>query len=135
MRGLGVVSGLCSLAALTTALCFAKADGAWLKRVPQADRTRMNPFAGNAEAAAAGSHLFANNCAKCHGDHAEGKASRPALRSERMRDASDGEIVWLLKNGNAFKGMPNWSGLPEQERWQIVTYLRSLNTPSHGAQK
>ncbi len=118
------------LAALfaTSMLCFAKADGSWLKKVPQADRTRVNPYAGKPDAATAGGSLFHNNCAKCHGEIAEGKGSRPSLRSERIRNASDGEIAWLLKNGNAFKGMPNWSGLPEQERWQIISYIRSLNT-------
>lgn len=111
-----------------SALCFAKADGSWLRNVQQADRERVNPFAAQPEAIAAGRNLFMNNCAKCHGNEAEGKGSRPALRSDRIRNATDGEIAWLLKNGNVFKGMPRWSGLPEQERWQIVAYIRSLNS-------
>ena len=82
---------------------------------------------GNPEAVAAGRNLFVNNCSHCHGQNAEGKGSRPALRSERIRTATDGELAWLLKNGNVFQGMPRWSGLPEQERWQIVAYIRSLN--------
>jgi mono/diheme cytochrome c family protein len=24
-------------------------------------------------------------------------------------------------------GMPSWSRLPEQQRWQIVSYVKSLN--------
>ena len=111
----------------TSVLCFAKADGSWLKNVPQTDRERVNPYAGNQEAEAAGKNLFHNNCAKCHGDNAEGKGSRPSLKSERVKNATDGELAWILKNGAVFKGMPRWGGLPEQERWQIVTYLRSLN--------
>jgi tetratricopeptide (TPR) repeat protein len=41
-------------AALITAsaMCFAAADGSWLKKVPQPDRDRLNPFAGKPEAAA-----------------------------------------------------------------------------------
>jgi mono/diheme cytochrome c family protein len=116
-------------------LGFAAANGAWLKKVPQADRERVNPFAGNAEAIAAGENLFQGNCAKCHGENAEGKGSRPALKSERIKSATDGEIAWLLKNGNPYKGMPIWAGLPEQERWQIVAYLRSLNAPAVEGQK
>jgi cytochrome c oxidase cbb3-type subunit 2 len=111
----------------TSVLCFAKADGSWLKNVPRTDRERVNPYAGNQEAAAAGKNLFHNNCAKCHGDNAEGKGSRPSLKSERIKNATDGELAWILKNGVVFKGMPRWGGLPEQERWQVVTYLRSLN--------
>jgi mono/diheme cytochrome c family protein len=122
-----------------SAMCLAAADGSWLKKVPQADRERVNPFAGKADAAAAGENLFRNNCAKCHGKDAEGKGSRPSLRSERLAGATDGDIAWIIKNGQSFKGMPSWGGLPEQMRWQIVTYLRSLNppagVPAEGGQK
>ncbi|HWF66494.1 MAG TPA: c-type cytochrome [Acidobacteriaceae bacterium] len=112
---------------VSSLLCFATANGSWLKKVPEADRARVNPYAGNVEAARAGANLFHNNCAKCHGENAEGKGSRPSLKSERIKNATDGEIAWLLKNGEVYKGMPTWAGLPEQERWQIITYLRSRN--------
>lgn len=111
-------------------MCFAAADGSWLKKVPTADRGRVNPFAAKPDAVAAGANLFSENCAKCHGENAEGKGKRPPLKSERIKHATDGELAWLLKNGNSFKGMPIWGGLPEQERWQIIAYIRSLNTPS-----
>lgn len=111
-------------------LCFAAANGAWLKKVPQADRERVNPYAGQSDAAAAGKNLYLENCAKCHGEDAGGHRGRPSLRSEQLRNATDGEIAWIIKNGQMFKGMPSWAGLPEQERWQLVTYLRSLNPPN-----
>ena len=107
------------------ALLFAAEDG-WLRKVPDTERKRANPLAGNAEAAAAGKVLFDDNCAKCHGENAEGKHNRPSLRSARVVHATDGELAWMLKNGNAWKGMPSWSSLPEPERWQIITFLRSL---------
>jgi len=124
MRG-GRWMGAALLAA--SAICFAKADGAWMKKVPQSDRARANPYAGRADAIAAGRNLFLNNCAECHGENAQGKGGRPNLTSARLRIATDGEVAWLIKNGNLYKGMPSWGGLPEQERWQIVAYLRSLN--------
>lgn len=124
MKGRNLVLG--ALLA-TSAWCFAKANGAWLKKVPVADRNKVNPYDESSEAVAAGAILFHNNCAKCHGDNAEGKGSRPSLRSERVRNATDGDLAWILKNGEVFKGMPRWGGLPEQERWQIVSYIRSLN--------
>jgi mono/diheme cytochrome c family protein len=107
---------------------FGAANGAWLKRVPPADRERKNPYAGEPEAIAAGKNLFAENCAQCHGKNAEGKGSRPSLVSERIASATDGELAWLLKNGNLYKGMPIWGSLPEQQRWQIIAYVRSLQT-------
>lgn len=111
-----------------SAVCFSKANGAWLEKVPESDRQRQNPYAGQEDAISAGRNLFVANCAHCHGANAEGKGSRPGLRSDRIRGASDGDLAWLLKNGDVFKGMPRWAGLPEQQRWQIVAYLRSLNT-------
>ena len=78
---------------------------------------------------------WAKNCAKCHGENAEGKGSRPSLKSDRIKNATDGEVAWLLKNGNPYKGMPIWAGLPEQERWQIIAYLRSLNVPAAEVQR
>ena len=113
----------------SAAVCLALADGSWLEKVPAADRERVNPYAGSTEAAQAGANLFHDNCARCHGSDGQGHGSRPALKSDRIRNATDGEIAWLLKNGNVFKGMPGWGALPEQERWQIVTYVRSLNPP------
>src|SRR5271168_1302124 len=85
------------------------ADGAWLRKVPDAERKRVNPFAGKPEAADAGKLLFAENCAKCHGEDARGKHNRPSLHSERVRNATDGELAWILRNGNLYKGMPSWS--------------------------
>ncbi len=85
-------------------MCFAAADGSWLKKVPQADRERVNPYAGKPDAVAAGENLFRNNCAKCHGENAEGKGSRPSLKSERLENATDGEIAWIIKNGRSLQG-------------------------------
>jgi len=113
----------------TAAMCFAAADGSWLKKVPPAERARVNPYAGQSEAVAAGENLFRNNCAKCHGADAGGKGSRPSLKSQRLAGATDGEIAWMIKNGQTFKGMPSWGALPEPMRWQLVTYLRSINPP------
>jgi mono/diheme cytochrome c family protein len=120
---------------LLPVVCLATADGSWLKKVPQADRARTNPYAADPTAIAAGRNLFRNNCAKCHGENAEGKANRPSLKSKRIQTATDGDLAWLIKNGEAFKGMPGWGALPEPERWQIISYVRSLNTPAPGAQQ
>jgi mono/diheme cytochrome c family protein len=118
-----------------SAACFAKANGDWLKKVPQSDRDRVNPYAGDSDAIAAGRNLFLANCSHCHGENALGKGSRPSLRTERIRNATDGDLAWLLKNGDVFKGMPRWAGLPEQERWQLITYLRSLNAQTPETQQ
>jgi len=102
------------------------AGGDWTRKVPARDRLRTNPYAGQAQAMAAGRLLFEDHCAKCHGDDALGRHGRPSLRSAGVESATDGDLFWLLKNGSTWKGMPSWSSLPEPERWQIIAYLRSL---------
>jgi mono/diheme cytochrome c family protein len=102
------------------------ADNSWMKKVPEGDRSRTNPFAGHPDAIAAGSRLFSDHCAKCHGSDALGRGKRPNLRSEEVQNAPDGEIFWLLRNGNLRRGMPSWSSLPEPSRWQIIAFLKSL---------
>ncbi len=101
-------------------------DGAWLKSVPEKDRVRVNPLSADPEAPAAGAKLFRQHCTPCHGKDANGKGKKPGLRSERMREATEGELQWLLTNGSMKNGMPSWSRLPEAQRWQLVRYLKSL---------
>lgn len=112
---------------LGASLLFAAAgDGLWITKVPDKQRSRENPFDGRPDAIAAGAKLFRQNCATCHGGEATGMENRPNLHSERIRAARPGELEWLLKNGSMKNGMPSWSKLPEQQRWQIVAFLKSL---------
>ena len=104
------------------------ADGSWMKHVPEKDRQRTNPYAGQSDAIQAGSRVFADHCAKCHGADALGLDKHPSLRSGRVQHATDGEIAWLLKNGSLAAGMPSWSALPEPTRWQVIAYVKSLGT-------
>jgi mono/diheme cytochrome c family protein len=105
-------------------------DGAWLRKVPEKDRARPNPLAADPDAAAAGGKVYAKDCAPCHGGNAEGKMRgkhyRPNLHSKRIRQATPGELFWILTNGSLRNGMPSWSRFPELERWQLVSYLKSL---------
>jgi mono/diheme cytochrome c family protein len=101
-------------------------DGSWLEKVPQAARMRSNPMAEDPNAVLAGKRLFQQNCASCHGKQAEGRDRHPNLHSERLKNAMPGELEWLLKNGSLKNGMPSWSRLPEPQRWQLVSYLKTL---------
>jgi mono/diheme cytochrome c family protein len=107
-------------------LLAAAGDDGWMSRVPEKYRVRANPYEGDARAVAAGAKLFRQNCAKCHGDNATGQDNKPSLRSYRMKQATPGELEWLLNNGSMKNGMPSWSRLPQPQRWQIVTYLKDL---------
>jgi mono/diheme cytochrome c family protein len=109
-------------------LLMAAANGAWLKKVPASDRARVNPVAADPDAIAAGLNLYKNNCSQCHGADGNGRGSRPPVHSARIGGATDGDLFWLLKNGQPMRGMPSWTRLPEGQRWQIVAYLRSIQS-------
>jgi mono/diheme cytochrome c family protein len=112
---------------VTAGLMASEEHGDWLGKVSEKDRVRVNPLAHDDTAIAGGAQVFARHCASCHGDLAEGVGRRPGLRTARVRDASDGELQWLLRNGSLARGMPAWSNLPEVQRWQLVRYLHSLS--------
>jgi mono/diheme cytochrome c family protein len=112
---------------LTSALLLmAASDGTWMSRVPEKERAATNPMATDPDAPLAGAKLFQQHCASCHGHDAEGKSKHPGLHSDVVRDAQPGELQWLLTNGSLRRGMPSWSRLPGEQRWQIVTYLKTL---------
>ena len=123
MRRIGSILAI----ALAAALSLAAASSARWEHVPAKDHTRANPLAGQPEAIAAGALIYRERCQQCHKANALGDGhKRPALRSERIRTASDGDIEWFLRQGDLSRGMPSWSSLPEAQRWQLVTYLKSI---------
>jgi len=112
---------------LGLALSLAAVSSSRWQQVPSRDRARSSPLAGNPEAAAAGALVYKDHCLQCHKANAAGDGhKRPSLRSERIRHASDGAIEWFLRQGDLGHGMPSWASLPEQQRWQLVAYLRSI---------
>ncbi len=96
------------------------------RNAPSNAALSANPFAGQAQAVAAGRKLFRLQCAQCHGADGSGSRSAPPLRSRRIKEAPDGALFWFLTDGDLKRGMPSWSHMPEERRWQLVTYLKSL---------
>lgn len=127
MRGWKPVVLVLCVALPVLAISIEAGDGRWQAKVPADAKQRMNPMANESSAIAAGAKLFQQNCASCHGKRAEGRAKHPDLHSDRVRNATPGELEWLLKNGSLKSGMPSWSRLPEPQRWQLVSFLKSLD--------
>lgn len=96
------------------------------KRAPEKFQQMRNPLAGDTHAVEIGRRLFDRSCASCHIPDSEGRSKGPQLGAEGLREASPGALFWVIKSGNAAKGMPGFSQLPDEQRWQIVTYLNSL---------
>jgi mono/diheme cytochrome c family protein len=106
------------------------AQDAHFHNAPASSNQLKNPYAGQPTAAAAGSRLYATNCGSCHGIKGRGTGSIPPLSEGPTQSASDGEVFWFITNGAADNGMPSWASLPARQRWQIVTYLKSLKGPA-----
>ncbi len=87
-----------------------------------------NPYQGQASAAQAGGTLYAAYCAACHGRSAEGTGNIPALAHGPVQTVPDGEVFWFITKGSRSGAMPSWASLPEQQRWQLVTYLKTLGS-------
>jgi mono/diheme cytochrome c family protein len=101
-----------------------------LGKAPEKARAKRNPFENDPEAVAAGRNLFEQHCSECHGSAGEGSKKAPSLGAEEVQNAAPGAIVWILTNGVVRRGMPVWSKLPEPQRWQLVSYIKSLGASS-----
>lgn len=127
---------LVSILTLCVALAFSqkktdkiKTHSSGLTNAPESAHVRVNPYQGKPDAVRAGHKLFELHCAQCHGTDARGRGKAPALDSKLVKAVTPGDLFWFVTNGNLWVGMPSWSGLPNARRWQIVTYLKSLQTP------
>jgi glucose/arabinose dehydrogenase len=95
---------------------------------PASSAALENPDTGR-QNAAAGRRSYQQNCASCHGATAQGTGNIPSLANGPAQTAKPGELFWFITHGDIASGMPAWDSLPEQERWQIVTYLQHQHSP------
>ena len=86
-----------------------------------------------------GKKLFANNCVLCHGEKGDGdsqvgstlKPPSSDLTDPKLQAAmGDDYIFWRISEGGAalnYDGMTAFKdSLKEEQRWQLVAYVRSL---------
>jgi mono/diheme cytochrome c family protein len=94
---------------------------------------KTNPVAVNAQSIAAGKALFTKSCESCHGKKGKGDGPKSAEIDQKVGDyttaafakESDGAIFWKISEGK--KPMPSMkTDLTEEQRWQLVIYVREL---------
>jgi glucose/arabinose dehydrogenase len=93
---------------------------------PDSAKAQKNPYAGQQAAADAGKALFARNCVACHGKVGQGTGNVPSLVGGKLKGVAAGEVFWFVTKGDTDNGMPSWAFLPDEKRWQIVTYVEAL---------
>lgn len=126
VRGLGYAAGVAGLCLMMLPLAMGSTGADWLAKVPASARAQKNPLGHSAAAVSAGKTTYTQYCAQCHGDQAQGMGTFPSLRTAEVRHATDGDLQWILTNGDLMKGMPAWTALPVKQRWELVSYIRSL---------
>jgi len=120
-----------ALAAILAASALITPAGAWAQsdwKAPAEAKTLKNPVKGIGDA----KNVIAMNCAGCHGASGRGDGVASAAMQPKPMDWSspavqsdtDGELFWKITNGRG--AMPAWKQLPEAQRWQIVSYIRTL---------
>ena len=105
-------------------------QGAW--EAPAAEKAKKNPLPANAATVAQGKKVADVNCVSCHGAKGKGDGAAAAAlnpkpadwTSTKVQAESDGEIFWKLSTGRG--AMPSWKFLPDNDRWAVVGYIRSL---------
>jgi len=109
-------------------------------KAPDEFLAKMNPLPASAGTIQAGKTLFLKTaqpvaCAMCHGEQGDGKgimgaALVPPPRNftcgSMMKDIPDGQLFWIIKNGSLGTGMMSFAGLPDEQVWQLIHYVRSL---------
>jgi len=123
-RGFLFPVAICAVS-LTCLAWVTTAQDANFHNAPASSAEMKNSFTGQEEAAA-GAKLYATNCSACHGVNGQGSGNIPGVAKGPTQTAPDGEVFWFITTGSIANGMPGWSTLSEQSRWQIVTYLKSL---------
>ena len=103
----------------------------WL--APESAKEISNPVESNKSSIKTGAAIFKTRCAVCHGNEGHGdgpggKALNPKpadFSTDKVQSQTDGEIFWKITNGKG--AMIKWEPiLSEEERWQLVNYVRSL---------
>lgn len=84
-------------------------------------------YEGNAYAASQGKRLYRwYNCNGCHA--AGGGGMGPALMDDKWLYGGEPDRIYATITEGRPNGMPSFAGhIPEDQLWQIVTYVRSMS--------
>lgn len=109
-------------------------DATLARDAPKGD----NPVPLNDANLLAGVHLFAQNCAVCHGS-AKGAAAPspiakgeypkpPQMATDGVEDDPEGDSFWRIKHGIRLTGMPSFGyTLSDRQIWTLALFLKHMD--------
>jgi len=102
-----------------------------VSRVLGGDAT--NPVANDQRALGTGRTAYTGSCAVCHGAKGDGRgvfgrSTYPdATDLSAVKNKTDAQLFWIIKNGLGFTAMPSFGGqYKDEEIWAMVAYIRAL---------
>ena len=113
--------------------------------IPEKEKNRQNPVPDVPEAIESGKSLYGSQCAMCHGARGDGKGdvaaavkmTMPSFADPKVQaKRTDGELFYIMTQGHG--DMPGEKRLVDQNKWEIVRYLRTLSkadAPAPAAKK
>jgi glucose/arabinose dehydrogenase len=130
MRSLANRNVLITAAILLPATLLLGADvDTKFHNAPASAQATKDPYEGQPAAVIAGKQLYARNCLSCHGKLGKGTGNVPSLVDGKLDSVTPGEVFWFITRGDKDNGMPSWASLPVRQRWQVVTYVKSMGAP------
>ncbi|MGI8906405.1 MAG: c-type cytochrome [Candidatus Sumerlaeaceae bacterium] len=134
MRNLVSLMNLAGAAVLVTIIAAPLSAIADEWKAPASAEARKNPVALDAASIAAGKKVWMKECAECHGNTGKGDGEKSAelkkdpgdlSDSKKIGSQSDGALFWKITVGR--QPMPPYLKIPEEQRWQMVNYMRSIS--------
>lgn len=113
--------------AASSAFFVAVAQNPSFHGAPPSAGEKKNPYADSAAAHSDGKTVYADHCAVCHGAEGQGTGNVPPLLHGPVQSTPDGEVFWYITRGDIENGMPSWSALTEKQRWEVISYVKSLD--------
>ena len=110
-----------------------QADDKPFHDAPASAKAQKNPYEGQQAAADAGKLVYARNCLARHGKTGQGTGNVPSLVDGKLKGVAEGEVFWFVTKGDKDNGMPSWAFLPDEKRWQVVTYVEAMASGKAGA--
>ena len=119
---------------LETWMASTSLDATLRREAPQ----DQNPVALTDQNLLEGVHLFAQNCAICHGSAKGDKNPSPIAKglyqkppqfaTDGVEDDPEGDSFWKIKHGIRLTGMPSFGDtLKDQQIWTLALFLKHMD--------